>query len=235
MPPAGRARQAVTAFGGAEHANCEFRHSGRSGHPFRPGDAAARAFPRKPPCAGFHKPLRAHLTARRAALPGYPVDGMAGRDHATAVTGIADHVPRNRAAWDRWAEEYAGPGLRNWAAAEPSWGIWEIAEAQAGVLPGDRGQTATPASTSQCARNPDMRALAHIRPSGTPEHRPAGQRAVIKNSSHRWLRGSPGYGPGGRLARLHVYASPRLGKVSASAAKCLADGDGYLLFRTLGQ
>jgi SAM-dependent methyltransferase len=55
----------------------------------------------------------------------------------TAVTGTEDHVPRNRAAWDRWAAEYAGPGLRNWAAAEPSWGIWNIAEAQAGVLPAD--------------------------------------------------------------------------------------------------
>jgi SAM-dependent methyltransferase len=55
----------------------------------------------------------------------------------TAVSGTADHVPRNRAAWDRWAEEYAGPGLRNWAVAEPSWGIWGIAEAQAGVLPVD--------------------------------------------------------------------------------------------------
>ena len=55
----------------------------------------------------------------------------------TAVSGTADHVPRNRAAWDRWAEEYAGAGARNWAAAEPSWGIWGIAEAQAGVLPAD--------------------------------------------------------------------------------------------------
>jgi len=55
----------------------------------------------------------------------------------TAVTGTGDHVPRNRAAWDRWAAEYAGPGLRNWAAAEPAWGIWNIAEAQAGVLPAD--------------------------------------------------------------------------------------------------
>jgi ubiquinone/menaquinone biosynthesis C-methylase UbiE len=27
--------------------------------------------------------------------------------------------------------------LRNWAAAEPAWGIWNIAEAQAGVLPTD--------------------------------------------------------------------------------------------------
>jgi SAM-dependent methyltransferase len=55
----------------------------------------------------------------------------------TAVTGPADHVPRNRAAWDRWAAEYAAAGARHWAAAEPSWGIWSIPEAQAGVLPSD--------------------------------------------------------------------------------------------------
>jgi hypothetical protein len=54
-----------------------------------------------------------------------------------AVTGTGDHVRRNRAVWDRWAAEYAGPGLRNWAAAEPTWGLWNIAEAQAGVLPAD--------------------------------------------------------------------------------------------------
>jgi len=58
-----------------------------------------------------------------------------------AVTGTAAHVRRNRAAWDQWAAEYAGPGLRMWAEPEPSWGIWNIAEAQAGVLPADlRGQ-----------------------------------------------------------------------------------------------
>jgi len=54
-----------------------------------------------------------------------------------AVTGNKDHVRRNRAAWDRWAAEYAGPGLHNWAAAEPTWGMWNIAEAQTGVLPAD--------------------------------------------------------------------------------------------------
>ena len=53
------------------------------------------------------------------------------------MTGTADHVRRNRAAWDRWAAEYAGPGLRLWAAAEPAWGIWNVTEAQAGVLPAD--------------------------------------------------------------------------------------------------
>jgi SAM-dependent methyltransferase len=54
----------------------------------------------------------------------------------TAVNRTAEHVLRNRSAWDRWAEEYAEPGRRNWA-AEPSWGIWGIPEAQAGVLPAD--------------------------------------------------------------------------------------------------
>ena len=48
---------------------------------------------------------------------------------------IADHVLRNRTAWDQWAAGYAAAGERNWAAAEPSWGIWGIAESHAGVLP----------------------------------------------------------------------------------------------------
>ena len=39
------------------------------------------------------------------------------------VTETADHVLRNRAVWDQWASDYAGPGLRNWSAAEPTWGI----------------------------------------------------------------------------------------------------------------
>ena len=52
-----------------------------------------------------------------------------------AAAGTNDQVRRNRAAWDRWAADYAEPGLRNWAAAEPSWGIWNIPEAQAEALP----------------------------------------------------------------------------------------------------
>ena len=55
----------------------------------------------------------------------------------TAVTGTADHIKRNRAAWDRWAADYAGAGLRQWSAAEPSWGLWGIPEAQVGLLPAD--------------------------------------------------------------------------------------------------
>jgi len=57
------------------------------------------------------------------------------------VDGTPDHVLRNRSAWDQWAPQFAAAGLRNWAAAEPAWGIWRIPEAQARVLPpGLRGQ-----------------------------------------------------------------------------------------------
>jgi SAM-dependent methyltransferase len=51
------------------------------------------------------------------------------------VTEIPDHVLRNRSAWDERAADYAGAGLHSWAAADPTWGIWAIPEAQAGVLP----------------------------------------------------------------------------------------------------
>jgi len=53
----------------------------------------------------------------------------------SVVAGTDDHVRRNRAAWDEWAAGYADAGLRNWAADKPTWGIWGIPEAQAGVLP----------------------------------------------------------------------------------------------------
>ena len=46
---------------------------------------------------------------------------------------------RNRSAWDHWAPDYARAGLRNWAATEPTWGIWGIAEAQARVFPTNLG------------------------------------------------------------------------------------------------
>jgi SAM-dependent methyltransferase len=51
------------------------------------------------------------------------------------VTGPADHVLSNRAAWDQLAADYAEEGQHGWAAAEPSWGIWSVPEAQARILP----------------------------------------------------------------------------------------------------
>jgi len=46
----------------------------------------------------------------------------------------ADHVLRNREAWDAWAEEYAEPGRRAWS-SEPRWGIWGIPDSEVGILP----------------------------------------------------------------------------------------------------
>ncbi len=51
------------------------------------------------------------------------------------VSGTPDHVLRNRVAWDQWAADYAAPGLDNWAAAMPSWGIWKVPEERVGLLP----------------------------------------------------------------------------------------------------
>jgi SAM-dependent methyltransferase len=53
------------------------------------------------------------------------------------VSETPDHVRRNRSAWDQRAPGYAAPGLRGWEAADPAWGIWAVAEAQAGVLSPD--------------------------------------------------------------------------------------------------
>ena len=50
---------------------------------------------------------------------------------------VPDHVARNREAWDRFAADYAASGERNWAAAEPSWGIWDVPESEARLLPDD--------------------------------------------------------------------------------------------------
>ena len=47
------------------------------------------------------------------------------------------HLEANRRHWDALAPEYAAAGRRGWAAAEPSWGIWSVPEAQLHVLPDD--------------------------------------------------------------------------------------------------
>src|SRR6266540_3886882 len=49
--------------------------------------------------------------------------------------GPADHVRRNRAAWDGWSENYLGPGHYAWAHDDPVWGIWSIPERELRALP----------------------------------------------------------------------------------------------------
>jgi SAM-dependent methyltransferase len=50
---------------------------------------------------------------------------------------LPDHVLRNREAWDGYAKDYFDAGRRAWAAAEPSWGIWGIPDADLNALPDD--------------------------------------------------------------------------------------------------
>ncbi|MDX6690713.1 MAG: hypothetical protein QOG15_2170 [Solirubrobacteraceae bacterium] len=48
-----------------------------------------------------------------------------------------DDLRRNRDQWDRWAESYATHGREQWAADEPSWGVWGVPESQVRMLPDD--------------------------------------------------------------------------------------------------
>ncbi|HET9446414.1 MAG TPA: class I SAM-dependent methyltransferase [Steroidobacteraceae bacterium] len=45
-----------------------------------------------------------------------------------------DHVLANRAYWDEQAKSFAERGRRAWA-REPTWGIWQVPEAQVRLLP----------------------------------------------------------------------------------------------------
>lgn len=50
----------------------------------------------------------------------------------------AEYVLRNRAAWDSLSRDYAESGRRSWQ-EEPSWGIWNIPEADIKLLPNVAG------------------------------------------------------------------------------------------------
>lgn len=54
--------------------------------------------------------------------------------HAREADAAA-HVAANRAAWDGFADDYAVNGRRNWAATEITWGIFNVPEAAARMLP----------------------------------------------------------------------------------------------------
>src|SRR4051812_21264676 len=57
------------------------------------------------------------------------------------TSGHAEHVLRNRAAWEGWAGAYVAAGRRGWADA-PAWGVWGIPEAELGLLPDLAGRAA---------------------------------------------------------------------------------------------
>src|SRR5687767_8152951 len=56
-------------------------------------------------------------------------------DRVHAMT--ENYVEQNRAAWTRFAADYVANAERNWATDEVSWGIFDIPEADVGMLPPD--------------------------------------------------------------------------------------------------
>jgi SAM-dependent methyltransferase len=49
---------------------------------------------------------------------------------------MPEYAVRNRAFWDAYAPEWVDAGVRNWSAAEPSWGIWGTPEEDLHLLDG---------------------------------------------------------------------------------------------------
>lgn len=54
---------------------------------------------------------------------------------AQSTDSLSEHVAENRTYWDGMAHEWVAAGERNWAAAEPDWGIWGLAETDLELLP----------------------------------------------------------------------------------------------------
>lgn len=46
-----------------------------------------------------------------------------------------EHVRENRDHWNRGADWWVAPGERAWAMADPTWGVWDIPEAELQMLP----------------------------------------------------------------------------------------------------
>jgi hypothetical protein len=51
-----------------------------------------------------------------------------------------EYTIRNRTYWDAYAPEWVNAGTRNWAATEPTWGIWDTPEEQLRLLDGAAGK-----------------------------------------------------------------------------------------------
>ena len=53
------------------------------------------------------------------------------------MSELPEHVRRNRAMWDDWAQKDAAAGERSWAHDTPVWGIWHVPESEVRMLPDD--------------------------------------------------------------------------------------------------
>jgi SAM-dependent methyltransferase len=50
------------------------------------------------------------------------------------MSELPEHVARNRAHWDDLAWQYIKAGERAWAQEEPTWGIWQVPEAEVQIF-----------------------------------------------------------------------------------------------------
>src|SRR5919106_1492975 len=48
---------------------------------------------------------------------------------------LPEHARKNRIVWDTWAAEYAEWAPRAWAQDAPTWGIFQVPEAELGIFP----------------------------------------------------------------------------------------------------
>jgi SAM-dependent methyltransferase len=53
------------------------------------------------------------------------------------MTTLPDYVLHNREHWDKQAAGYVASGERHWAAANPTWGIWNMPESEIQMIPDD--------------------------------------------------------------------------------------------------
>jgi SAM-dependent methyltransferase len=52
-----------------------------------------------------------------------------------SMSDLPEHVVRNRAHWDDLAPSFVAAGERAWAREAPTWGIWQVPESDAQLLP----------------------------------------------------------------------------------------------------
>jgi SAM-dependent methyltransferase len=51
------------------------------------------------------------------------------------MNDLPEHVRRNRALWDDWAQKFAAAGERAWREDPPTWGIFSVPESEVGMFP----------------------------------------------------------------------------------------------------
>ena len=94
---------------------------------------------------------RRRRSRRRPRAPGAPSGGLAGpaspgaysaaRGRIASPHGAARARPRQPRRLERRGGRATPPGpRRNWARAEPEWGIWDVPEAEVGALPDVAGR-----------------------------------------------------------------------------------------------